>query len=284
MSAWLTPAPTYWLQAVEAALAEDVGHGDVTSACLPPDLEVSWMIEAQAEGVACGIGIAEHLLAPAVDDPEDCFLRVHLRDGDAVGPGTVLLEGRTFAQKALVAERTALNFLMHLSGVATLTARFVQAVEGTGARVVDTRKTAPGLRALQKYAVRCGGGANHRMGLFDGVMLKDNHLRALGGVVPAIREARKVVSHLLKVEVECESLGQAVEAVRAGADVILLDNMSVPQLREAVQALKGQAILEASGGVNLDTVRAIAETGVDLISVGSITHSAPALSLHMEIT
>ncbi len=262
---------------------EDVAHGDVTGACLPPDLLVNWYIEAQSEGVVCGVGIAEHLLAPTVDDPDECFLRVALNDGDAVAKGTMVLEGRTYAQRALLAERTALNFLMHLSGVASLTHRYVQAAAGTKARIIDTRKTIPGMRSLQKYAVRCGGGANHRMGLFDGVMLKDNHIAALGGVRPAIAAAKAHAHHLLRIEVECDNLDQAAEAIDAGAEVILLDNMAPAMLREAVARFAGKAILEASGGVNLETVRAVAETGVDFVSVGALTHSAIALPLHMEI-
>lgn len=264
-------------------MAEDVGTGDITSGCLPPELMVDWRIESQSDGVLCGIGIAEHLLGPYSSDPDDAKTDVLKVDGDRIRRGEVIIEGRHLARRVLMAERTALNFLMHLSGIATLTNQFVEKVNGTKARIVDTRKTLPGLRALEKYAVRCGGGHNHRMGLFDGAMLKDNHIAAMGSIRAAVNAVRGYASHMSKVEVECETLEQVDEAIAAGADVILLDNMDPFMMREAVRRSGGSILFEASGGITLDTVSGVANTGVDLISVGLLTHSAPALSFHMEI-
>lgn len=267
---------------VEDALAEDLGFGDITGQALPADLLIRWRIEAQAEGVLCGAGIAESLLAPYPHDPDECTIGIDRGDGDSVSRGDSVMDGVIPARRALAAERTALNFLMHLSGVATTTAQYVKRVEGTGARIVDTRKTLPGLRALQKYAVRCGGGGNHRMGLFDGALIKDNHIAALGGVRKAIDTVRGSISHMAKIEVECETPEQVREAVDAGAEVVLLDNMDPFMMREIVKAYKGKALFEASGGINLDTVRGVAQTGVDLISVGALTHSPCSIAFHME--
>jgi len=274
MTGWLGQAPEGWERIALAALEEDLGHGDLSGASLPDGVQARWMIEAQADGVLCGAGIAAWILGEGAE--------ILVQDGGAVGPGTRVLQGRSEAAWALSRERTALNFLMILSGTATLTRRFVQAVEGLDVRIVDTRKTIPGLRRLQKYAVRCGGGRSHRMGLFDAVMIKDNHIALAGSITEALRRARAEASHMTRIEVECESLDQAQEAHGAGADVLLLDNMSVEELAECRRALPA-AVLEASGGVSLETVRAIAESGVDIISVGALTHSAPALALHMEI-
>ncbi len=264
-------------------MAEDVGSGDVTSGCLPPDLMVPWHIEAQADGFLSGVGIAEHLLAPYGPDPEQANVHVHKVDGDYVRRGDVIIEGTHLARRMFMAERTSLNFLMHMSGIATLTGQFVEKVKGTNSRIIDTRKTLPGLRNLQKYAVRCGGGHNHRMGLFDGVLIKDNHIAAMGGIRKAVEAVRIYASHMAKIEVECESLNDVKEAVAAKVDVILLDNMDPFMMREAVQKYAGACLFEASGGVSLDTVAGVAKTGVDLISVGSLTHSAPGLPFHMEI-
>lgn len=283
MSAWLEPEPHNWWTIVEDAMAEDVGNGDITSGCLPPDLMVSWQIEAQGEGLLSGVGIAEHLLAPYGPDPEDATIQVHKVDGEYFRRGDVVIEGYHLARRVLMAERTALNFLMPMSGVATLTGQFVEKVKGTKARIIDTRKTIPGMRALQKYAVRCGGGHNHRMGLYDGAMIKDNHIAAVGSIKKAVEAVRSYASHMTKVEVECESLEQVKEAVEAGADVILLDNMDPFMMREACTKYAGSCLFEASGGISLDTVGGVAKTGVDLISVGPLTHSAPASSFHMEI-
>lgn len=282
MSTWLQPEPANWLDDVDNAISEDVGFGDVTGGCLPPDLLVRWRIEAQADGVLSGAGIGEYLLAPVHGDPDECFLDVLIEDGSKFTRGSVILEGLLPARRALMAERTALNFIMHLSGVATLTSEFVARVEGTGARIVDTRKTIPGLRMLQKYAVRCGGGQNHRMGLFDGAMVKDNHIIAMGSVKAAVDAIRKYASHMTKIEVEATDLEMVKQAVEAGADIVLLDNMDPFMMREAVRAHEGRCLFEASGGINLETVRGVAQTGVDIISVGALTHSAVAVPFHME--
>jgi nicotinate-nucleotide pyrophosphorylase (carboxylating) len=204
-------------------------------------------------------------------------------DGDACASGTRLATVEGPAADVLVGERLALNFVQQLSGVATLTRRYVEAVRGTRARVVDTRKTTPGLRALEKYAVRMGGGHNHRAGLDDGILIKDNHLVAAGGVAAAVGAARQGAPHGLKVQVECATLAQVDAALAAGADAILLDNMTPDALADAVRRIAGRALVEASGGVTLATIRAIADTGVDLISVGALTHSAPAVDLSLKI-
>jgi nicotinate-nucleotide pyrophosphorylase (carboxylating) len=274
MTGWSGPAPEGWQDHARAALREDLGSGDVSAFALPQGGSARWMIEAQAEGVACGIGIAAWIMGDGAE--------VLAEDGQAVGPGTRLMQGECPADWAMSRERTALNYLMLLSGCASLTRRYVDAVAGTHARIVDTRKTVPGMRALQKYAVRCGGGHSHRMGLYDAVMIKDNHIALAGSITEAVARARAAISHMMRIEVETESLAQAMEAHQAGADVILLDNMSPAAMAECRKALPG-AILEASGGISLQTVRAAAESGVDVISVGALTHSAPALSLHMEI-
>ena len=283
VSAWLEPEPHNWWTIVEDAMAEDVGYGDVTSGCLAPDLMVRWHIEAQADGVLSGVGIAEHLFAPYGPDPDDASVNVLKSDGDYVRRGDIVIEGVHLARRVLMAERTALNFLMLMSGVATLTAQYVEKVKGTKARITDTRKTIPGLRALQKYAVRCGGGHNHRMGLYDGAMIKDNHIAAVGSIRKAVEAVKGYASHMSKIEVECESLAQVKEAVDAHADVILLDNMDPFMMREAVQKYGSACLFEASGGISLDTVYGVSKTGVDLISVGALTHSAPSLPFHMEI-
>ena len=214
-------------------------------------------------------------------------MRVPMTDGAAVSPDMVRVDIDGPASSILTGERTALNFLQHLSGVATLTSRFVAAVEGTGAVVVDTRKTVPGLRALQKYAVVTGGARNHRMALGDGILIKDNHIKLLGDDEISLKEvvlrARAGGRHSLRIEVEVESLTELEQALAGGADVVMLDNMDVDTMRKAVEVNGGKAVLEASGGVGLTSVRAIAETGVDLISVGALTHSAPALDLSLRI-
>ena len=283
MSIWLQPEPQNWWYLADDALAEDIGSGDITSGAFPPDHQVEWYIEAQADGVLSGLGIADYVLGPVQTDPEDSWIEHHRTDGDYVTRGTVVIEGLLPARRVMAAERTALNFIMHLSGIATLTDQFVRKVEGTGAKIVDTRKTLPLLRGLQTYAVRCGGGHNHRMGLYDGAMLKDNHIAAAGSIAGAIARVRKYASHMTKIEVECETMDQVDEAVISGADVVLLDNMDPFLMREVVKKFKGKVLLEASGGINLDTVRGVAQTGVDLISVGALTHSAVSLPFHLEL-
>ena len=283
MNPWLSPEPYDWWPIVEHALAEDIGTGDISVSCFPEDQLTDWYIEAQADGIVCGVGIAEHIFMPFGADPEVARVVPMFKDGDVVRRGDILIKGRQLVRRVLTAERTALNFMMHLSGVATLTRRFVDIIAPSEARIIDTRKTLPGLRSLQKYAVRCGGGHNHRMGLYDGVMIKDNHVAAAGSITEAVRQLRAKVSHMTKIEVECETLEQVNEALGAGADVILLDNMDPFTMREAVKIGKGKALLEASGGIDLSTANAIAQTGVDLLSIGALTHSSIALSMHLEL-
>ena len=268
-------------EAVARALAEDVGAGDVTAAAVvEEESQCRAAIIVKEEGAIAGLEVAR--LTFQMLDSEVSFEQ-EVAEGARVTSGEVAARvlGRT--RPIVTGERTALNFLQRMSGIATLTARYVAAVEGTDARIIDTRKTAPGLRALDKYAVRAGGGRNHRMGLFDGVLIKDNHLRAAGGVGAAVERARAWAHHLVRVEVEAKTRSEVEEALKAGADVILLDNMDVGQVAEAVKLAGGRCELEVSGGVTLDNVRALAECGVDFISVGALTHSAPALDVSLEI-
>lgn len=283
MNVWLEPEPTGWWTIVEDALIEDVGTGDLTGACLPADQVVRWYIESQEEGVVCGLGIVDFLLGPQAGDPDNVHCDVLVRDGDRIGRGTRVIEGLANARRLMASERTALNFLMILSGVATLTRKYVDRASGTNAKIVDTRKTVPGLRVLQKYAVRCGGGHNHRMGLYDAAMLKDNHIKASGNIKEAVALLRTYLSHMTKIEVECDTLDQVGQAVEAGVDVVLLDNMDPFMMREAVTKYKRRCLFEASGGVSLETVGTIAQIGVDIISVGALTHSAPSMHFHLEL-
>jgi nicotinate-nucleotide pyrophosphorylase (carboxylating) len=260
---------------VRAFLAEDLGEGDVTSeAVVPASARLEASLLLKEPGVVCGLDVAEAVFREL--DPDVEFERL-ARDGDEAHGDVAGLAGD--ARALLAGERTALNLLGRLSGIATLTRRYVDAVDGTGAAILDTRKTTPGLRALEKLAVRAGGGTNHRLGLHDGVLIKDNHLRLGGGVAESVARARETG---LSVEVECETLGDVRAALGAGADTVLLDNMSVAELREAVLLVDGRARTEASGGVTLATVRAIAETGVDFVSVGALTHGARSLDVSME--
>ena len=269
------------LPIMRAALAEDLGRaGDITSlACIGPDARLAARFVARQGGVVAGLACAR--LAIHALDPDASFDAV-AADGDTVPPGAVIARTEAKARALLSAERVALNLLGRLSGVATLTAAYVAAIAGTGARIVDTRKTTPGLRALEKYAVRCGGGVNHRFGLDDAILIKDNHVAACGGVGEAIRRARASAGHLVKIEAEVDGLDQFEEALAERPDVIMLDNFSLEGLRTAVALAKRQVTLEASGGVTLATVRAIAETGVDVISVGALTHSAPVLDIGLD--
>ena len=266
---------------VRAALAEDLGRaGDVTSeACVPADGRLRAVFTARKAGVIAGLACAR--LAIAELDPGADFKAI-VEDGAGVSAGQQLAWVDANARALLSAERVGLNFLGHLSGVATLTRAYVDAIEGTGAFIVDTRKTTPGLRALEKYAVRCGGGVNHRFGLDDAILIKDNHIAACGSVGEAVRRARAAAGHLMKVEVEIDGLAQLEEALKYGPDVVMLDNFSLADLAEAVSRAKGRAVLEASGGVNLSTIRGIAETGVDVISVGALTHSASVLDIGLD--
>ncbi len=268
-------------RAVLAALAEDIGAGDVTTeATVPDDAVGTAELLVKESGVVCGLRAAESTFRAL--DPEVRFEAL-AGDGDEVDqPPAVVARVTGSLRTILTGERVALNFLGRLSGIATLTRRYVAAVDGTGVAVLDTRKTTPGLRALEKHAVVCGRGRNHRFGLDDAVLIKDNHLRAAGSLEKAVRLVRAASD--LPIEVECETLGQVTEALEAGVDAILLDNMTLAELREAVALTAGRARLEASGGVSLDTIRAIAETGVDEISVGALTHSARSLDVSLELT
>jgi nicotinate-nucleotide pyrophosphorylase (carboxylating) len=260
---------------VDRWLAEDVGDGDLTSvSVVDEDATCLGRFLAKEPGVVCGLEVAAEVF-----DRLGAELQPLASDGDRVEPGPVA-EVAGPARTVLTGERLALNLIGRLSGIATLTRRYVDAVAGTGAVILDTRKTTPGLRALEKHAVACGGGQNHRLGLYDGILIKDNHLRLAGSLPEAVIRAKQTG---VPVEVECDTLDQVREALAAGPDSILLDNMAVDELREAVRLAGGQVRLEASGGVTLETVRAIAETGVDFISVGALTHSAPALDVSMEV-
>ena len=268
---------------VRAALAEDLGRaGDITSsACIPVDARLSAAFVTRGPGVIAGLDCAR--LAFAALDPDARFETL-LADGAAAPAGAAVARIEARARAVLGAERVALNLLCRLSGIATLTAAFVAETAGTHARIVDTRKTTPGLRALEKYAVRCGGGANHRFGLDDAILIKDNHVAACGGVGEAVRRARASVGHMVRIEVEIDHLGQLDEALAEGPDVVMLDNFNLGDLGAAVRQTVGRARVEASGGVSLKTVRAIAETGVDFISVGALTHSAPILDIGLDVT
>lgn len=266
---------------IRNALAEDIGRGDITTQLtVPAGTRAEARIVAKQKGVLAGVALVDAVYRAL--GGASVVVKLSLADGDAFKSGTEIASLAGPAAVLLTGERVALNFVQHLSGIATLTRQYVQAVRGTQARVVDTRKTVPGLRALAKYAVRVGGGHNHRGGLDDGILIKDNHIVAANGVTNAIRRARDAAPHTLKIEVECTTLAQVDEALAAGADVILLDNMKVKQLASAVGRINRRAVVEASGGVSLETVRAIAETGVDLISIGALTHSAVAVDLSMD--
>jgi nicotinate-nucleotide pyrophosphorylase (carboxylating) len=266
---------------IRAALEEDLGRaGDITTdLTIPADKQATAKLVARKPGRIAGLICAE--IAFRLVDASVRF-DVALPDGSDAAAGSVLATLSGSARSLLTTERVALNFLGPLSGTATLTAQLVKAVEGTKARIVCTRKTLPGLRSLQKYAVRCGGGFNHRFGLDDAAMIKDNHVQAAGGIAPAIARLRAGLGHMVKIEVEVDRLEQLEEALANGADTILLDNMSLDDMRRAVVLAKDKAVLEASGNVTLQTVRAIAETGVDFISSGAITHSAPNLDIGLD--
>jgi nicotinate-nucleotide pyrophosphorylase (carboxylating) len=260
---------------VSAWLAEDVGDGDLTSeAVIDGDATCEAELRLKEPGVVCGLEAAA-----VVFEALGATLEPLAADGDRVEAGPVARVSGP-ARAVLTGERLALNLVGRLSGIATVTRRYVDAIAGTGAEILDTRKTTPGLRALEKHAVHCGGGRNHRLGLYDGILIKDNHLRVAGSLADAVRRAR---GRGVPVEVECDTLGQVEEALAAGADRILLDNMPPPMLTRAVELVDGRAELEASGGVTLETVLPIAETGVDFVSVGALTHSARSLDLSLEV-
>lgn len=274
--------PLLYETLVRRALKEDLGHGGdlTTEATVPADLRANGELLVREDGVIAGLEVA--LSAFRATDSGVTVER-HGADGQSAGAGTVIAHLRGNARGLLAAERTALNLLGHLSGIATATRRVVDAIDGTGARIVDTRKTLPGLRALEKYAVRMGGGANHRMALDDGILIKDNHRRLAGGVRPAVEGARRRAGHMVRIELEVDTLRELEEGLELGVDAFLLDNMSVDELRRAVELADGRAILEASGGITPDGARNVAETGVDLISMGWLTHSARQLDVSLDL-
>ena len=266
---------------VEAALREDLRSGDLTTqALIPPDLSGRATMNFRVAGTVAGLQLAQ--TAFEMLDP---LARVELlaRDGQVVEPKTAVLRVECRGRALLSAERVALNFVQRLSGIATLTARYAREIEGTKARLADTRKTTPLLRLVEKYAVRCGGGKNHRYALDDLVLIKDNHIALCGGVEAAIERAKARIGHSVKIEVECDTLDQVARAADAGADILLLDNMPPDVLKQAVQIVAGRSLCEASGGINLTTIRAVAESGVDLISVGALTHGATNLDIGLDV-
>lgn len=268
-------------QAVEATLAEDLGlAGDITTdPIIPADAQGEAAIVAREPGVIAGLDLAETAFKTL--DPDAKFTRV-VDDGGKVETGDIIAKVKGRTRALLTGERTALNFLCHLSGIATLTAAYVAQVAGTNAHIACTRKTTPGLRAFEKFAVRCGGGVNHRFGLYDAVLVKDNHIAAAGGIEAALRLLRTRSGHLVKIEVEVDTLAQLEEALRFDVDAVLLDNMDIDTLKKAVSLAKGRVLTEASGGVSLETVGEIAATGVDLISVGALTHSPRSLDSSLD--
>ncbi len=269
--------------AVTRALAEDLGRaGDITSiATVPEGTRGRAVVAARKGGRIAGLPLVEAAFRKLAPEME---IKAHARDGDTVAAKTALITVQGPARAMLASERTALNFVGHLSGIATATAEFVRRVSHTKTRVTCTRKTIPGLRALQKYAIRCGGGFNHRFGLDDAVLIKDNHVAVAGGIRPVLERARGAVGHLVKIEIEVDSLEQLKEVLDCGlADVVLLDNFDVPRMRDAVKMVAGKLVIEASGGITLDTVAQIAETGVDYVSSGALTHSSINLDIGLDI-
>jgi len=262
-----------------AALSEDVGTGDVTTnCCVPEDAVSKGSFIAKEPGLVCGLGVATRVFRLLCVDIQ---VTPRLSDGQTVATGDVIADISGPSRSILTGERTALNLLQRLSGIATRTSLAVQAVSGTKAKITDTRKTTPCMRLLEKYAVRCGGGSNHRFNLSDGVLIKDNHIMAAGGITNAVSMARLHCPHTLKIEVETESLSQIEEALAAGADIIMLDNMSVEMMAEAVNLIGGRALTEASGNMGERDLRVIAETGVDYISIGALTHTVRALDISL---
>lgn len=262
-------------------LNEDVGSGDITTEnIIPQQAKTVGLIQAKQRGIVAGINVAGLVFTTLAPDIEFTPM---VNDGDEVEPHTVLAKIEGDAHVILTGERLALNLLQHMSGIATLTSSYARLAEGTKAHVVDTRKTLPGLRMLEKYAIRVGGGRNHRMGLYDAVMIKDNHIKVAGGIKRAVEMTRNEISHTVKIEVETETIEQVKEALEAGADIIMLDNMSIEMIEEAVALIDGRAIVEASGGVTKERLPAIAKAGVDVISIGALTNSAPILDISLDI-
>ena len=267
---------------IELAFEEDIGIGDITTeATVPPTQKGIGTLLAKSEGIVAGLPVAERVFEKL--DATLTFRRL-VKEGDAVVSDTPIAEVHGSAKTILIGERTALNFLQRLSGIATLTAQFVETVANYDTKIVDTRKTAAGWRAVQKYAVRVGGAQNHRFGLYDGVLIKDNHIVAAGGIGNAVQRAQQTAPHTAKIEVEVETVEQVDEALKAGADILLLDNMPPGLMARVVQEVNNQAVTEASGGITLDTVKAVAATGVDFISVGALTHSAMPMDISLNLT
>jgi nicotinate-nucleotide pyrophosphorylase (carboxylating) len=273
------------MRAIGEFLAEDIGRGDITtSSTVPSDVRGVGRFLAKEDLVLCGLDVAEAVFFQL--DPDVGEIESNSSDGDQISSGTAFATLKGYADVLLVGERTALNLMQRLSGIATLTRQYVAAVEGTGAQIVDTRKTTPGLRQLEKYAVTVGGGKNHRMGLDDGVLIKDNHIALSGGITEAVRAAKGKVGHLHKIEVEITNWAQLREAIEAGAEIVMLDNQTPEEAAKLVQMARGMnpnVLIEASGGMDLDRVRSFAEAGVDLISVGRLTHSARAVDISFNI-
>jgi len=270
-----------WDELILNALQEDMGPGDITTQLLIPEGEKGkGVIMAKEPGVIAGLPVAARVFS--LLDPRVCFSPL-CQEGQGVEAGTILAQVGGPLRAILAGERVALNFLQHLSGIATRTSRMIQLIKGYPVRLLDTRKTTPGLRYLEKYAVRVGGGANHRLGLFDGILIKDNHIAAVGSVAEAVRRARAGAPPFLKIEVEVKNLKELQEALEAGADIIMLDNMSLEEMAQAVQMARGRALLEASGGITEENIEKVAATGVDFISLGALTHSVKALDIALYI-
>ena len=266
---------------IKQALLEDIGTGDITTeSIIPSNLKAKGIIKTSEEGVVAGLDIV-HLVFQKLDS--EIIFQEKIKDGTKISRNKVLAEIAGSAQTILQGERVALNFLQRMSGIATITSKFCQEVKDFPVRIVDTRKTTPGLRILEKYAVRMGGGYNHRFGLYDAVLIKDNHIAVAGGIKSAVNSIRKQISHTVKIEVEVENLSQLQEALKMKVNIIMLDNMDLNTMKKAVKMVKGKALIEASGGITLEKVREIAQTGVDLISIGALTHSVKSLDISMEI-
>lgn len=270
----------YLNELIEKSLKEDIGTGDITTlSTIPAEKTITGTFLAKENGILCGMEVVEKVFAFV--SPE-ISLEILKKDGDAIQKGDVIARVSGNARCILTGERLALNLLQHMSGIATRTREAVDQIAGTSARIADTRKTTPGLRVLEKYAVRVGGGSNHRFNLADGVLIKDNHIAAAGGITAAVKMARENIPHTLKIEVEIETFEELEEALAAGADIIMLDNMSNSDMKKAVEIVAGRAITEASGNMGEKDLRAVAETGVDLISIGALTHSVKALDISLK--
>ena len=282
MNEWLIPpGKSDVIRIVSQALAEDVGAGDISTLSTVADgVKAEGLYIAKQSGVMCGLPLAEEVFRQI--DPAVTVTPL-IAEGTAFEKGDILLKIQGDARSLLTGERVSLNFIQRLSGISSMTAQFVQAVSSTNAQICDTRKTTPGLRNLEKYAVRAGGASNHRMALYDAVMIKDNHIVAAGSISEAVKRAKSQIPHTMTIEVECDTFDQVTEALNSNVNIIMLDNMSLAQMKACVAYVNGRCKLEASGGVNLKTVKAIAETGVDLISVGALTHSAVACDIGLDL-